>query len=155
MKLLAFLLLAALPAAAQIPMPPGKWWKQAEFIQQLSLADEQVRQLEAVFQDSRKKFVDLKAEVEKRQGDLEALLESPAPDEKKLAEQLDFTLEAQVKMMRAAMGMMLRMRLLLKPAQWQKLEALQHVMQMREEEMRQRMMMFPEPTPSPRPPEEE
>ncbi len=150
-RIASILLLAVLPAAAQIPMPPGKWWKQAEMAHQLGLTEEQVRQLEAVFQENRKKMVDLKAELEKRQGDLEALLESPAPDEKKLAEQLDFTLEAQTRLMRAAMGMMLKMRLLLKPAQWQKLEAHQRLMQMHEEEMRQRMMMPPE---APRPQED-
>src|SRR5438477_9029008 len=43
----------------------GKWWKNADLVQQIGVSDAQVQQMEKIFQDNRMKLIDLHAALEK------------------------------------------------------------------------------------------
>src|SRR2546428_11049987 len=57
------LTLAGLLSAA--PLPPGKWWRRPEFIQQLALTEDQQSKLDATFRGAANDLIDLRADVEK------------------------------------------------------------------------------------------
>ena len=59
----AFLACTALAHAQQLP--PGKWWRRPELIQQLQLTADQQERLDEVFRGAANELIDTKADVEK------------------------------------------------------------------------------------------
>jgi len=123
------LLTAALslpPAAAQGPpmagMVEGKFWAFPRMRERLGLSEEQVDQLDAIFLRSRRALIDLKAEVEKRQLDLEAILDDDDASEAAAETVIDRLEEARAALGKARLRMMLKMRRVLTPDQRQALE---------------------------------
>jgi Spy/CpxP family protein refolding chaperone len=111
--------LAGGPAAAQMPeTPPGKWWKRPRVVQLLKLSSEQQDKLEEIFARNRRAFVDLKADVEKNQIDVEELVAKKDTDPKKVSAAID-TLEASRMKLRKSMTMMfLEQKAVLTSQQW-------------------------------------
>jgi Spy/CpxP family protein refolding chaperone len=139
-KLAALLLpiavaLLAGPAAAQMPeAPPGKWWKRPAVVRTLSLSPEQQGKLEEIFGKRRREFVDLKADVERRQIDVEELVAKKDSDPKKVAASVDALEQARLRLRRAATMMFLEQKDVLSAAQWQQ------VLDRRDEWRRERQM---------------
>src|SRR5688572_20757390 len=46
---------------------PGKWWKDAETVRQISLSDGQAQQIEQIFTDHRMKLIDWMADLHKQE----------------------------------------------------------------------------------------
>lgn len=114
----------ARPAAAQIPEgPPGKWWKRPVIARMLDLSPEQQVKLEDIFSRRRREFVDLKADVERRQIDVEELVAKKDSDAKKVAASVDALEEARLKLRKAATMMFLEQKDVLSDAQWQQILA--------------------------------
>jgi len=67
--------------------PAGKWWRLPKLSAHLELTTQEKDRLDALFQDNRKKLIDLRAEIEKEQLDLEESMESEPLNEKKTVEQ--------------------------------------------------------------------
>lgn len=59
----ALLACAAIAQAQQLP--PGKWWRRPEIIQQLQLTADQQERLDEVFRGAANELIDAKADVEK------------------------------------------------------------------------------------------
>src|SRR5438477_10692757 len=72
-------LLIAVSAFAQ-QLPPGKWWRRPEIVQNLNLTDEQQDRLESIFRGSATELIDLKAEVDKSSIALRGELDRPQLD---------------------------------------------------------------------------
>jgi Spy/CpxP family protein refolding chaperone len=106
-------------AFAQMPeTPPGKWWKRPRVVQLLKLTPDQQDRLEDVFARNRKSFVDLKADVEKNQIDVEDLVAKKDSDTKKVSAAID-ALEQSRSRLRKSMAMMfLEQKNVLTPQQW-------------------------------------
>jgi len=86
--------------------PAGMWWKNPSVVSKLTLTADQQKKMDDIFQASRIKLVDLKANVEKQELMLEPMLSANPPDlEKENA------------------GMLLGIRILLTPDQWTKLHS--------------------------------
>lgn len=119
--LLVFLATAlARPVTAQMPEgPPGKWWKRPRIAQLLSLSPEQQAKLEGIFSRRRREFVDLKADVERRQIDAEELIAKKDSDPKKVSTAVDALEESRLKLRKAATMMFLEQKEVLSAAQWQ------------------------------------
>jgi len=110
----------AWPAAAQMPEgPPGKWWKRPAIVQTLNLSLEQQSKLEDVFSRRRREFVDLKADVERRQIDVEELVAAKDSDPKKVAASVDAMEQSRLKLRKAVTMMFLEQKDVLSGAQWQ------------------------------------
>jgi Spy/CpxP family protein refolding chaperone len=124
-RLAAFLLVLAAaslgrPLVAQMPeAPPGKWWKRPRIVQLLNLSAEQQTTLEDIFSRRRREFVDLKADVERHQIDVEDLVAKKDSDAKKVASAVDALEQARLKLRRAATMMFLEQKDVLSAAQWQ------------------------------------
>jgi len=111
---------AALPATAQIPeIPPGKWWKRPRVVESLHVTPDQQERLEEIFAKHRRSFVDLKADVERRQIDVEDLLAKKDSDPKKVSSAMDALDEARLRLGKARTMMIVEMKGVLTADQWQ------------------------------------
>jgi len=73
----AFTLIVASSAFAQSNLPPGKWWRRPEIVQQLNLAEEQQNKRETIFRTASTDLIDLRGEVEKQNVALRGELDQP------------------------------------------------------------------------------
>ena len=112
--------LAAASMAAQADMPEGKWWKKPRIAREIGLTDDQSRRIEDIFVRSRPKLIDLKADLEKKQFDLQTAMENnaPRPDVEK---KLDAVENARKDLQKTRVLMLLDIKNELKPDQWEKL----------------------------------
>jgi Spy/CpxP family protein refolding chaperone len=121
LSLLAAAVLAR-PAAAQMPeAPPGKWWKRPVVARLLNLSPEQQGKLEDIFGKRRREFVDLKADVERHQIDVEELVAKKDSDPKKVAASVDALEQSRFRLRKAATMMFLEQKDVLSAAQWQQI----------------------------------
>src|SRR5947209_3046665 len=72
------LLLGAWTVFAQLP--PGKWWRRPDIIQNLGLTEEQQDRLDAIFRGAANDLIDTKAEVDKSSIALRGELDKPQLD---------------------------------------------------------------------------
>ena len=103
--------------------PPGLWWKNPDTIQKLSLTDDQQKKMDAIFQDSRLKLIDLKASLEKQEVILQPMLDANPPDTNKVLAQIDHVAQARAELEKANAKMLLGIRGVLTADQWTKLQA--------------------------------
>ena len=105
--------------AAQMPeTPPGKWWKRPRVVELLKLTPDQQDKLEEIFSRNRRSFVDLKAEVEKSQIDVEELVAKKDADPKKVSAALDALEQARGKLRKSMAMMFIEQRSILTQQQW-------------------------------------
>jgi Spy/CpxP family protein refolding chaperone len=119
------LVLAAGVAAAQtFDVPPGRWWERPVVAARLGLSPDQVKQLDSTTYAFARRMVDLKATVEKSQIDLRAAAEAEpfAPD--KVREAFAVLQQARGRLETERFDMLLKVRKLLTPDQWGKLQQL-------------------------------
>ena len=132
------LLLAALAgsaAAHPADLPEGKWWKHPRVVTEINLTSDQVREIDAIFGRARPRLVDGKAELEKRQGDLQDAIDSNA-DRRDIEARIDAVESARANLQKARILMILDMKQTLKPEQWERL------VRMRQEARRERRERF-------------
>jgi Spy/CpxP family protein refolding chaperone len=121
----SFVLLAVAPAGpadAQMPeAPPGKWWKRPLIVRMLNLTAEQQAKLEDIFSRRRREFVDLKADVERHQIDVEELVAKKDSDPGKVSAAIDALEQSRLKLRKAFTMMFLEQKDVLTAAQWQQI----------------------------------
>jgi Spy/CpxP family protein refolding chaperone len=100
----------------------------------LNLTAEQQAKLEDIFSRRRREFVDLKADVERRQIDVEELVAKKDSDSRKVSAAVDALEQSRLKLRKAATMMFLEQKDVLSAAQWQQ------VLDRREEWRAQRLM---------------
>ena len=69
------------PAEAQSE-PSGKWWYDPGIKAELELQDKEIKRLDRLFNESRRRLIDLKNKVEKAQFEYQRLMEAEPLDEK-------------------------------------------------------------------------
>ena len=146
------------------PMPPGQWWKNSEVVKDLELTEAQAGQIEGAFLEHRKSLIDLRADLEHKELDLQTLMDQDRPDTAKVSGQIDAVLAARNKLEKSNAMMMLKIRQVLSVEQWKKLQARHHLMRQREMRLRgmavapgarrPRMGQPNPPSPPPAPPDE-
>jgi len=114
------LLAAAAPLAAQPEVPDGKWWKRPRIAEEIGLTDDQSKQIEGIFVRNRPRLIDLKAELEKKQFDLQQAMEE-GRDRRAIEEKIDAVENARKDLQKARALMVLDMKAVLKPRQWDRL----------------------------------
>ncbi len=142
---LGLLLGAAVPLFAQgLEAPLGKWWKRPRIVALLNLIPEQQDRLEEIFSRNRRAFVDLKADVERRQIDVEELVSKKDADEKKTVAAIDALEQARMRLRRQFTLMLLQQKEVLTAAQWQTIvDRREEWRRERMEERRQRLGLGP------------
>src|SRR3954471_22710690 len=103
---------------------PHKWWKDSETVKQIGLSDGQATQIEQAWTDSKMRFIDLVAAVQKEELKLETLLNTDQPDENEVTNQVDQVVQARGKLEKEHAMMMLNIRRLLTTDQWKKLQSM-------------------------------
>ena len=82
-------LTSGLAMAQMSDVPIGKWWKRPAVVKTLDLTAEQQDKLDQILQKNRREFVDLKADIEKKQLDVEDLMAKKDSDPKKVEAAVD------------------------------------------------------------------
>lgn len=121
---------------------PGKWWQDPNIRQRLSLTDEQSKKMEEVFRAHRLRLIDLNANLQREEANLDPLLEADQIDEAKAVAQSDRVVLARAELEKANSRFLIGIRRILSPEQWRKMEA-----------ERRPMPRFPGPPPGARPQE--
>jgi Spy/CpxP family protein refolding chaperone len=129
-----FLLAAALPLVAQPDFPDGKWWKRPRLAAEINLTPEQSREIEKIFVHARTKLIDLKADLEKKQLALQSSMEDQAADRRAVEKEIGAVEQARAELQKARALMVLDIKQVLKPEQWE------HLLQM-QQALRERRLM--------------
>jgi Spy/CpxP family protein refolding chaperone len=104
-------LVAASANWGQLPPPIlGKWWNNPRIIQDLGLSPQQIQKLESIFLENRKLLIDLRAEHDKQQIDLDALISRPISDEGIIRAKVDQLYKAKAEVEKVTLLMRIRSR---------------------------------------------
>ncbi|MCS7313419.1 MAG: periplasmic heavy metal sensor [Acidobacteria bacterium] len=147
------LLLTALTWAA--PGPMGRWWQHARVQQELGLQPDQIRQLDDIYYRFQPEIMDLQNAVGKARLSLEQAMASSQWDDRQIMDTARQLAEARNRLEMKRLEMILQMRRVLQPDQWQKLQSLRRQLKFRW--MKRRGPQGPaNPSPEdPRPPSED
>lgn len=101
--------------------PGGKWWDNPEMVRQLGISADQQKRMDDAWQQSRLKLIDLSATLEKEEVMMEGLLRGPQLDDSKILPEIDRIAQARAELEKANARLMLAIRHVLTPEQWEKL----------------------------------
>lgn len=132
----AMLLTATMIVAADLP--PGKWWRRPEIVNQLALTPEQQSKLEDAFRASANDLIDLRGEVEKQNIALRAELDQPKLDRARIRTAAARLGEARAKLFDRELMMLVDMRSVLTEQQWNRMRTAIEQREERAPAMRQR-----------------
>jgi len=107
----------------QMGGPGGKWWGNPELVKKLSITPEQVKRMDDVLQQSRLKLIDLNATLQKEEVMMEGLMRGPQLDDAKILPAVDRIAQARAELEKANARLMLGIRHVLTPEQWEKLQS--------------------------------
>jgi Spy/CpxP family protein refolding chaperone len=115
--------------------------------EQVGLGDEQIAEIEQLRYEADRARLDLRHAIEKVRLDLEQAMQADRPDEKAVFALIDRLGELETRLKKNRIGLMLDIRKLLTPEQWQKMEALhaRHKMRRRSRRMRRWRQDRPDP----------
>ena len=138
------LILGALAVASAMSlraadMPDGKWWKHPRVSEEIGLTPEQSREIEKIFVAARTRLIDLKADLQKKQLALQVAMEDQAADRKSVEKGIEAVETARGELQKVRALMLLDMKQVLKPEQWERL--LQKQREWRENFQQRRRMM--------------
>ena len=132
---LAALCVAILPALAlAADLPDGKWWKRPRLAAEIGLTSDQTKEIEKIFVRSRPKLIDLRGELEKRQLVLQESMEDQTADRRTVEKQIEAVETARAELQKARALMVLDMKQVLRPQQWERLLQIQ-------QDFRERILM--------------
>src|SRR3954471_20896682 len=103
---------------------PRKWWKDSDTVKQIGLSDNQAQQIEQAFTDSKMRFIDMVASLQKEELKLQTLINADQPNENAVSNQVDQVVQARGKLEKEHAMMMLNIRRLLSLEQWKKLQTI-------------------------------
>jgi Spy/CpxP family protein refolding chaperone len=115
--------IAAFAASAFAQLPPGKWWRRPEIINQLALTEDQQTRLDGIFRGSANDLIDLRGDVEKQNIALRGELDQPQLNRaniRKIAAQLN---EARGRLFERELSMLVDMRAVLSDQQWNRMRS--------------------------------
>ncbi|MEO6326328.1 MAG: periplasmic heavy metal sensor [Thermoanaerobaculia bacterium] len=108
------------PLSAQmLEIPGGKWWKRPRVVEMLQLTSDQQERMEEIFSKNRRAFIDLKADVERRQLDVEELITKKDSDPKKVSAAIDSLDQSRLRLGKARTMTIIEMKGILSNDQWQ------------------------------------
>jgi Spy/CpxP family protein refolding chaperone len=136
------------PAVRAGDTPEGKWWKNPRVAAELGLSPDQSVEIEKIFVRTRPKLIDLRAELEKKQLDLQVAMDDKTADRSAVEKKIESVEIARAALQKTRALMLLDMKQVLKPDQWEHLVQKQ---QERREHMQERRRRLQEEGARPRP----
>jgi len=101
----------------------GRWWNNPKVVEQLKLTDEQRKTFDGIMLEHREKLIDLRANVEKAELEMEPLVGADQPNETKILAQIDKVAQARAELEKANARFLLAIRSKLTPEQWKQVQA--------------------------------
>ncbi|HEX7190655.1 MAG TPA: periplasmic heavy metal sensor [Thermoanaerobaculia bacterium] len=117
------IVLAAFAASAFAQLPPGKWWRRPDIINQLALSEEQQERLDAIFRSSANDLIDLRGAVEKENIALRGELDQPQLNRTNIQHVAARLSEARARLFQRELAMLVDMRTVLSDQQWNHMRA--------------------------------
>ncbi len=117
-------LILAVPAALSAQGPRSgffPWWD-SPMASGLDLTDAQRTEIRSVVREYRGRMLEVRDEVQKAEGDLDAVFNEDTVDQRRGSEAIDRLTKARADMTKAVSEMSLRMRAVLTAQQWQELQ---------------------------------
>jgi hypothetical protein len=90
--------------------PPGRWWDDKEFAQQLGLSAAQARRMDGIFQANRGTLLDLYRSLQQQESILERLTTGTRLNEEQILRQIDRVTTARGALEKANARMLLQIR---------------------------------------------
>jgi len=112
-----------LTTSAFAQLPPGKWWRRPDIVQQLQLTEDQQFKLDAIWRDEAKDLIDLKAEMDKQSISLRGELDQPTLNRAAIRQIAAKLSEARARRFERELMMLVDMRAVLSDTQWGRMRA--------------------------------
>jgi len=103
----------------------GRWWNNPKVIDALKLTDAQRKEMDATMLAHRERLVDLHANLQKAELEMEPLMGDDQPNEAKIVAEIDKIAAARAELEKANARFLLGIRAKLTPDQWKALKQLQ------------------------------
>ena len=100
----------------------GQWWNNPKIVEKLKLTDDQRKAMDAIFQQHREKLVDLRANVEKAEIEMDPLVKADQPNESAVLAQIDKVAQARAELEKANARFLFELRAKLTPDQWKQVQ---------------------------------
>src|SRR5579864_983128 len=110
--------------SAQMPKSLYAWWSKPVIAKQLNLTNVQRQQIRATVLEFRPHLIDVRAEVNKAEIDLQAQFDHDPVDQAKANQAIDRLITARTDLTRTLSQMSLKLRTVLTEQQWRDLERL-------------------------------
>jgi hypothetical protein len=120
---LAALLLLLAAGGAQAQLPPGKWWRRAEIVQNLGLSEDQQARLDGIFRGAANDLIDMKGAVEKESIALRGELDQPQLNRQAISRVAARLSDARARLFERELMMLVDMRAVLSDTQWNQMRA--------------------------------
>ncbi len=126
-----------------------------KFMKKLGLNAKQIKKIDDLTYRADREKLDIRHEIEKNRLDLEQLMSVDKPNQAAIFSKLEKLSALELRLKKNRIGLMLKVRALLTPEQWEKLEGFQAARQAkrRERRIRRRMQRNVPPGTHPGPPE--
>jgi Spy/CpxP family protein refolding chaperone len=102
--------------------PPGRWWDDKEFAQELGLSAAQARRMDGIFQANRGTLLDLYRSLQQQESILERLTTGTRLNEEQILQQIDRVTSARGTLEKANARMLLQIRKQMTDEQTEKLD---------------------------------
>jgi periplasmic protein CpxP/Spy len=105
--------------------PEGKeaqWWNNPRMAERLKLTDDQRKAMDGILQDHKMTLVDLHANLEKAELEMQPLMKADQPNESAILAQIDKVAQARAELEKANARFLLALRAKLTPDQWKQVQ---------------------------------
>ncbi len=116
----------------------GKWWNRPALVRRLGITPAQQAKMDEILQQHRLKLVDLRANLQKAEIQLEPLVNADEPNDEQVMAQVKNVAEARAQLEEANARLLLAVRHQLTPTQWQQMRGM---IAERRDRMQQMMQM--------------
>jgi periplasmic protein CpxP/Spy len=103
----------------------GQFWNNPRIVEKLKLTDDQRKAMDGILQEHRVTLIDLRANVEKAEVEMEPLMSADEPNESAILAQIDKIAQARAELEKANARFLLALRSKLTPEQWKQVQAFQ------------------------------
>jgi len=100
----------------------GRWWNNPNIVEKLKLTDDQRKAMDEIFQQHREKLVDLRANVEKAEIEMDPLVKADQPNESAVMAQIDKVAQSRAELEKANARFLFELRAKLTPDQWKQVQ---------------------------------
>lgn len=100
----------------------GHWWNKPEIVEKLKLTENQRKAMDDILLQHREKLVDLRANVDKAELEMEPMMRSDQPNENEILGQIDKLAQARAELEKANARFLFALRGKLTPEQWKQVQ---------------------------------